>query len=133
VVWDDHEVDNDYADALSQDDDEPAWFLARRAAAYRAYYEHMPLPRGMGPFGPHMRIHTRLDYGRLARLHMLDDPQYRSPQPCAARPRRLQHDRRRLRRALDPAATLLGERQERWLEAGLRGSPRAGTCSASRR
>jgi len=44
VFRDDHEVDNDYAGALSQDDDEPAWFLARRAAAYRAYYEHMPLP-----------------------------------------------------------------------------------------
>jgi alkaline phosphatase D len=51
VVWDDHEVDNDYAGAISQDNDKPAWFLARRAAAYRAYYEHMPLPRTMVPFG----------------------------------------------------------------------------------
>lgn len=123
VVWDDHEVDNDYAGAVSQDDDEPAWFLARRAAAYRAYYEHMPLPRGMVPFGPHMRIHTRLDHGRLARLHMLDDRQYRSPQPCPkpgrAGSNRITGD---CAERLDPDATLLGARQERWLAAGLRGS-----------
>jgi alkaline phosphatase D len=123
VVWDDHEVDNDYAGALSQDDDEPAWFLARRAAAYRAYYEHMPLPRGMVPFGPHMRIYTRLDYGRLARLHMLDDRQYRSPQPCP-KPGRAGSNMigGDCAERLNPAATLLGERQERWLAAGLRGS-----------
>lgn len=123
VVWDDHEVENDYAGARSENDDEPAWFLHRRAAAYRAYYEHMPLPRTMVPFGPHLRLHTRLDLGRLATLHMLDDRQYRSPQPCP-RPGRagstfIGDD---CRARLDPAATLLGERQERWLAAGLRGS-----------
>ncbi len=123
VVWDDHEVDNDYADDISQDDDEPAWFLARRAAAYRAYYEHMPLPRAMVPFGPHMRIHTRLDYGRLATLHMLDDRQYRSPQPCP-KPGRAGANfiTDQCTSRLSPEATLLGERQERWLAAGLRGS-----------
>jgi alkaline phosphatase D len=36
VVWDDHEVANDYAGAISQNNDDPAWFLHRRAAAYRA-------------------------------------------------------------------------------------------------
>jgi alkaline phosphatase D len=123
VVWDDHEVDNDYADAISQDDDDPAWFLARRAAAYRAYYEHMPLPRGMVPFGPRMRIHTRLRYGRLATLHMLDDRQYRSPQPCP-RPGRAGANfiTEACGERLNPKATLLGARQERWLEAGLRAS-----------
>ena len=38
-------------------------FLARRAAAYRAYYEHMPLPASMRPHGPDMRIYTTLDLG----------------------------------------------------------------------
>lgn len=123
VVWDDHEVDNDYADGISQDDDTPDWFLARRAAAYRAYYEHMPLPRGMVPFGPHMRIHTRLDYGRLARVHMLDDRQYRSPQPCP-KPGRAGSNliTGDCAERLNPEATLLGARQERWLAAGLDGS-----------
>lgn len=36
VTWDDHEVDNNYADEISQDNDPVAAFLARRARAYRA-------------------------------------------------------------------------------------------------
>jgi alkaline phosphatase D len=42
VTWDDHEVQNDYADQYSQYFDDPAQFLIRRAAAYQAFYEHMP-------------------------------------------------------------------------------------------
>ena len=40
VTWDDHEVDNDYANDQSEHLDPQ--FLIRRAAAYQAYYEHMP-------------------------------------------------------------------------------------------
>src|SRR2546430_11251760 len=47
VTWDDHEVENDYADDRSENLDAPEWFLARRAAAYKAWYEHMPVPRFM--------------------------------------------------------------------------------------
>ncbi|MGO9768394.1 MAG: alkaline phosphatase D family protein [Roseiarcus sp.] len=36
VTWDDHEVQNDYADKWSQYFDDPERFLIRRAAAYRA-------------------------------------------------------------------------------------------------
>ena len=43
VTWDDHEVQNDYADRWSQFFDDPAQFLQRRAAAYQAFYEHMPV------------------------------------------------------------------------------------------
>jgi alkaline phosphatase D len=43
VTWDDHEVDNDYAADQSQDREDPHVFLRRRAAAYQAYWEHMPL------------------------------------------------------------------------------------------
>src|SRR5512146_244217 len=41
VTWDDHEVDNDYAGDQSEDLDPD--FLARRAAAYRAFLEHLPV------------------------------------------------------------------------------------------
>src|SRR5262249_14876280 len=60
LTWDDHEVQNDYANDRSEHLDTPAWFLERRAAAYRAYYEHMPLRRSMVPFGPHMRMFSRV-------------------------------------------------------------------------
>jgi alkaline phosphatase D len=43
VVWDDHEVENNYAGLAKQDPNDGVDFRARRAAAYQAYYEHMPL------------------------------------------------------------------------------------------
>src|SRR5438477_482360 len=43
MTWDDHEVENDYAGEWSQEvETTPEEFLRRRAAAYQAYYEHMP-------------------------------------------------------------------------------------------
>jgi alkaline phosphatase D len=40
VVWDDHEVDNNYAGFMSEHDDPVEEFAKRRAAGYQAYYEH---------------------------------------------------------------------------------------------
>jgi alkaline phosphatase D len=68
LVWDDHDVDNDYAGAYSEEDDDPELFLARRAGAYRAYYEHLPLPRRAVPFGPDMRLYTQRAFGDLATI-----------------------------------------------------------------
>jgi alkaline phosphatase D len=116
AVWDDHEVDNDYAADRSEDGMDRAHFLARRAAAYRAYLEHMPLPARMRPDGPYMRIYTQLGWGRLARFYLLDDRQYRSWQVC---PRRSGGsnvvDPQRCPQINDPGRTMLGERQEAWL------------------
>lgn len=122
VVWDDHEVENDYADARSENDDEPRWFLQRRAAAYKAYYEHLPLRRAMVPFGPDLRIHTRIPFGTLAEFTMLDDRQYRSPQPCPKPGRGGSNLVENCVERIQPDATMFGARQERWLEAGLANS-----------
>ncbi len=119
VVWDDHEVENDYAGDRSENDDDPAWFLMRRAAAYKAYYEHMPLPRQMVPFGPHLRLHTTVGFGQLAAFHMLDNRQYRTPQPCPRPGRAGSNVIQDCAARLEPQATMLGPRQERWLEAQL--------------
>jgi alkaline phosphatase D len=124
LVWDDHEVANDYAGDRSEDADVAAWTLARRAAAYRAYYEHLPLPRTAVPFGPDMRIHATRRWGSLATLHLLDTRQYRDPQPC---PRAGRAGGNGVApgdcAALDDAArSMLGAPQEAWLEAQLRAS-----------
>ena len=119
VVWDDHELENDYAGDRSENDDEPAWFLQRRAAAYKAYYEHMPLPRAMVPFGPHLRLHSRVGYGQLANIHMLDNRQYRTPQPCPRPGRAGSNFIEDCPDRLNPQASMLGARQEAWLKAGL--------------
>ena len=124
VTWDDHEVQNDYANDRSQSLDPPEEFLDRRAAAYRAYYEHMPLPKSMQPQGPDMRIFTRAGFGELATLHVLDDRQYRSHQVC---PREGRGGSNVVPSAVcpqlyEPGRTMLGPEQEQWLHQGLAGS-----------
>ena len=57
-------------------------FRRRRASAFRAYYEHMPLRRSSLPRGPGMRIYRRLRWGDLATFHLLDTRQYRDDQAC---------------------------------------------------
>jgi alkaline phosphatase D len=113
VTWDDHEVENNYADAISEDNIDPVAFLLRRAAAYQAYYEHMPLRRSSLPVGPDAQLYRRLRYGSLAEFSVLDTRQYRSDQPCGdgLKPR--------CAAALDPNATMTGPEQERWLLDGL--------------
>ena len=44
VTWDDHEVDNDYANDVSEQDDEPEAVPGPSRVRVQAYYEHMPLP-----------------------------------------------------------------------------------------
>ena len=128
VTWDDHEVDNDYANDRSQDLDPAERFLERRAAAYQAFVEHMPLPPSLiaAMSARESRIYTRLAWGTLAQLHVLDNRQYRAHHACP-RPDRGGANVVGMECAerLDPARTLLGAAQERWLDDGLRDS-RAG-------
>ena len=122
VTWDDHEVDNDYADDRPEDGMDRGAFLERRAAAYRAYFENMPLPPRMRPEGPLMRIHTHLDWGALARFHVLDTRQYRSWHACPRKGRRGGSntvDIEQCPRLPVPGRSMLGRGQERWLEQAL--------------
>lgn len=119
-AWDDHEVDNDYAGEQSENLD-PA-FVLRRAAAYQAYFEHQPLPRPMYPRAREMRTYTHFDVGDLLRVYLLDDRQYRTPQPC---PRLNRHASRILvgcEELGDAGQTMLGKRQEQWLAQAFAGS-----------
>jgi alkaline phosphatase D len=124
VTWDDHEVDNDYAGEVSEENDDRALFLARRAAAYRAYYEHMPLPRRAVPFETEMRLYAQRAFGDLANIFMLDQRQYRSPEACPA-PGRGGGNRVSASGCTElalPERTMLGAKQEAWLSAALSAS-----------
>jgi alkaline phosphatase D len=123
VTWDDHEVDNDYAADQSEEGDAVELFLSRRAAAYRAYYEHMPLPRRAVPFGSHMRLYAQRAFGNLASIYMLDQRQYRSPEACG-RPGKPAGNRMNCPELSLPTRTMLGTAQEQWLEGAL-GATRA--------
>lgn len=114
VVFDDHEVDANWA-GMTPESRQPH-FARRRAAAFQAYYENMPLRRKSLPSGPYMRIHRRVKWGDLATLHLLDTRQYRSDQACGDG----RHSGCSAR--FRPDRTILGDRQERWLLDGLASS-----------
>ena len=122
VTWDDHEVDNDYASETSEENDEPELFLARRACAYRAYYEHMPLPSRMTPFGPYLRLYTERAFGSLVNCVMLDERQYRSAQACPSPGKRGSNRVSDCGELMSPERTKLGAPQEEWLAARLAAS-----------
>lgn len=130
VTWDDHEVLNNYAGQYSITGE--ADFLARRTAAYQAYYEHMPLRaeallHGVsGLSRPEaLRIYNRFHFGRLATFHLLDSRQYRDLPLCSELQRK-QEGVRSCTEQDTPERTYLGMAQEQWLEAGLRSGAESG-------
>lgn len=105
-VMDDHELSNNWMGRMTS---------GRRAAAFRAYYEHMPLRADARPDGPRIKLYRRVRWGELLTLHMLDTRQYRDPLLCGAGFQTC------------PAAdgkdrTIIGADQEKWLLDGFRGS-----------
>jgi len=114
VTWDDHEVENNYADLESDPDTPPEEFAQRRAVAYQAYWEHMPIGRRRRPRGPDLPLYRRFAWGRLATFNVLDTRQYRSDQPEACLPEQ-RTDSGYCPEALDPARTILGAEQRAWL------------------
>jgi alkaline phosphatase D len=123
VTWDDHEVTNDYADGRSPS--LSAQFRRRRAAAYQAYFEHMPIRVARGTDFSALRIHRRFDWGILARFHVLDGRQYRTPQACPPPGRGGAHsvDEQDCHELREPGRTMLGSPQMRWLRTGLIANP----------
>jgi len=126
MVWDDHDVLNDYTKLTAPDLPDRLAFVKLRTAAYRAYFEHLPVSPTRAPVGPAMRMHERYEWGQLAEFWTIDGRQFRDPHVChgvhapqrggllwACEPSR------------SPARTMLGEDQEAWLADGLASSTRA--------
>jgi len=116
-VWDDHEIDNNWADVTDQDETPPALFALRRQAAAQAYYENMPLRASALPVGPAMQLFRRAAYGDLLDLNLLDTRQYRSDQPCGDRWGVECGD------VTGGELEMLGERQHAWLMENVERSP----------
>jgi len=120
VTWDDHEVDNDYAGAVSEQDAPEDAFLDRRAAAYQAWYEFMPVRLG-APSGPDYDIYRSFAHGDLLRFHVLDTRQYRSDQQ-RGEPFVEQLGEAVQVRIDEPGRTMLGDEQRQWLLDGAAAS-----------
>jgi alkaline phosphatase D len=114
VTWDDHEFDNNCAADVSEEKNvAPLEFLKRRANAYQAYYEMMPLRRRSVPTGPDMLLYRTVKFGRLAEFFVLDTRQYRTDQPNDDKASPLNEA------ASNPSGSMMGETQRGWLMSGL--------------
>lgn len=110
ATWDDHEVENEYPIEEAGPED-----VVRRANAYRAYWEHMPLRKPQRPVGPEARMYRNFDFGRLARFTVLDARQYRSAEVSDGKIPDSPERR-------DPDRTMLGDEQESWFLESLTSS-----------
>ena len=113
AVFDDHEVDNNWAGDHDEEGAPPEAFRLRRAAAFQAWYEHLPVRRGALPAGDAITINRILRWGDLLQGHFLDTRQFRTPQPCG------DGFRTTCPEVNSPDASFIGTAQERWLAAAL--------------
>ena len=112
VTRDDHEVDNNWAGDVPQDPDKQSTeaFIERRAAALKAYYEHMPFRMEQKPDDANQKLYRYYEFGDLLDFNVLDTRLYRSDQACddvfnkVDCAERFEEDR-----------TILGDAQEEWL------------------
>jgi alkaline phosphatase D len=116
--FDDHEINNNWVSDVDNwtltNGADPAApsaeiFAFRKAAAFQAWYEHMPVRRAQMPRGPSVAMNRELRYGNLLSMQLLDTRQFRSDQPCGdgfkpACPEVTAADRQ-----------VLGREQEAWL------------------
>ena len=113
MTFDDHEVRDNWAGDSDTDGTPPEIFRTRRAAAFQAWYEHMPVRRASFPQGPAIAAYRGARYGDLVALDFLDTRQYRTGHPCGddfapACPR-----------LTDPTAAMISAEEEAWLARNL--------------
>ncbi len=119
VIWDDHEIVNNYhGDGGAPTQTAGAEFKARQAAAYAAWWEHQPTSTPQ-PTATQAEIYRTVNWG-LANFYLTDGRQYRTPDGCEALadgfgkpcPAPLAGE----------IASVLGAKQEAWLADALKTS-----------
>ncbi len=115
VTWDDHEVENNYASLTPQDIVDSEEFASRRAHAYQAWWEHMPV-RLDPPIEENITIYRQISWGGLINMLVLDGRQYRNDQACGDAVLQLTPA---CEEALLPDRTMLGTMQETWVAENL--------------
>ena len=111
MVWDDHEVENNYAGLVPEGGDD-AGFATRRAQAYRAWWEHTPTRLAPPDGERRYEIYRGVEYGSLARISVLDGRQFRSDQACG---NPVLSTEPPCDETFEPDRTMLGADQEAWL------------------
>jgi alkaline phosphatase D len=116
-IWDDHEVENNYAGNSSERGTATEAFTLQRAAAYQAWWEHTPTRLPRPTVGS--AIYRQFTIGSLASVFMLDGRQFRTDQACDDKVLSLDPP---CPETFDEARTMLGATQEKWLLDGLKAS-----------
>ncbi|MBY6685040.1 alkaline phosphatase D family protein [Rhodococcus sp. BP-149] len=122
TTFDDHEVDNNWAGAISQDAGtaapgdpagDPRVFLLRRADAFKAWWENTPVRMAQRPTGPDLTAYRRFSFGDLVDFSVLDTRQYRSDQANG------DGEHAQNAETADPSRTITGAAQEKWILDGF--------------
>ena len=119
-IWDDHEVEDNYAAMLpgGQATRRPNPYRQRQAAGYRTFFEYMPrFPSGDSD----TQIYTSIPLGN-AEVFLLDTRQYRDNQVCAPGDSFIALPGCPPTEYNKPGRTLLGKEQLKWLKDGLESS-----------
>ncbi|WP_052737651.1 alkaline phosphatase [Bacillus sp. SA1-12] len=118
VTFDDHEIENNWANDTSQPDNEESnereRFLKLLAAAFQVYYEHLPLRRRSKPQGSDMLLYRKFTFGDLAEFSVMDTRQYRDDQVGEGFPGGPVSPE-----ASDPSRTMMGSEQGQWVIKNL--------------
>lgn len=118
-IWDDHEVENDWGGDYSQDGLDPEAFMRRKAAAFKARFEHMPVRLGTRPIKGKVQLYQRSVVGDLLQFDLLDCRQFRDNPACMGNPRTFRSFTEMCDQATDGGRSMLGRQQESWLYRGL--------------
>ena len=121
VLWDDHELYNNYAGPqVSQQDPQ------RQRDAYTAFLEYMPV-QPTEPLSadtpPRVQLYRQLAFGDLLEVFALDERQYRDGAVC--RRDMLSPGCPELE---EPTRTMLGAEQRSWMQSGLQASKAQWKC-----
>jgi alkaline phosphatase D len=113
MTLDDHEVADNWVGESAADPTPTEVFRLRRAAAFQAWYEHMPVRRRSFPSPAGMQAYRSARFGNLMELDLLDTRQFRTDQPCG------DGFKPACPGVTAPDAAVLGAEQEAWLNRNL--------------
>lgn len=123
VTWDDHEVSNNYAGDVAQEDIETPASRDRRLAAYQAWYEHTPVRIEPEPEQfERLPIHRVFAFGELANLFVIETRQHADVPACRTDGSLVADEGPSCDDLEDPSRSNLGAEQEQWLIDGLSSS-----------
>lgn len=123
ITFDDHEVSNNYAGDVAQEDIDQPNSRDRRLAGYQAWWEHTPIRITPSPTDfDELEVHRGFRFGDLAAMFVIETRQHADPPPCRTDGGLFSDDGPLCDEAFDEERTILGAEQEAWLLDGLAGS-----------